>query len=160
MVRCFSLILLLFLNHSSLTLADTHISKGNSPARRTLALVTADPECRFGLTSIELRKLFLGLRTSKQQHVIKPLINRQDREIYDLFLQSVMSMSPRTYERRLIIGTFQKGRPRPEQFQNSSYLRQALHQIPCSVTFMWATQVKQLKGLYTIQTLWSGLLTK
>ncbi len=159
MVRGISLILVLII-FCSATVADQDSGKTEARVYKKIALVTFDPNCTSKLTSIELRKLFLGLRTSNNQSVIKPIRNRQHSQIYTLFIQSVMAMSPRSYERRLLMGTFQKGQPKPEAFNTLQGLKNALQTRPCSVSFMWASQAIQIPNLLIIQILWSGYLTE
>ena len=159
MVRCFSLILV-FCIHFTLAIADTDGDANKSAVHTELVLVTFDPDCTSELSSIELRKLFLGLRTRKNQHIIKPLRNKISQEINDLFIQAVMAMSSRTYERRLIMGIFQQGRPRPPEYDNIRDLLEVLQQQPCSLTYIWSNQASQIPKLKIIQILWSGSLAQ
>lgn len=159
MVRRIPLIIALLFLHAVAAVADSDFGNDNA-ARKEIVLVSQDSSCASRLSSIELRKLFLGLRTSKDNHVLKPLRNTTGPDIDNLFIQAVMAMSPGTYERRLISGAFQAGLTRPAEYSGIDDLRTALQDIPCSVSYMWANQAQHFPELNIIQILWSGFLTE
>ncbi|GEM_PF-1258232 len=157
MVRYFSLIFVFCSCYTS-AFAENISDRDKITSQTELVLVTFDPNCAIALNSIELRKLFLGLRISKNKHVFTPLRNKTSEKLDTLFIQSIMAMSPRSYERRMIRSTFQKGHPIPDAYHNLKDLFEALKQKPCSISYSWAHQTRQFPHLKIIQTLWSGLL--
>ncbi len=81
-----------------------------------LVLVTARSNQIEKLQPRQFRKLFLDVPVFSNNEQLIPLINTSDKLLYEIFLQKVVYMSVRNYERMLISNTFRTGRPRPEMF--------------------------------------------
>lgn len=137
------------------TVADAS-SNYQSSRSQQIVLVTLGDCCAAPLSSLQLRKLFLGIPVSVDGCQLQPLRNRIDVRLDELFVQAVMSMAPRTYERQLISGLFREGRPRPAEFTSEQLLLEAVFEIPCSVTYMWKQQAEKISNVTIVQVLWKG----
>ena len=152
------LILLLLVRLGAATAEPDREAPATSSERpsRQMVLVTRGDCCLRPLTSLELRKLYLGIRLSVNGCELTPLRNRADEQLDALFVQSVMSMAPRTYERELVSGLLREGRRRPKEFSDQAILMEVLREDPCTVTYMWKRKVQAASDLGIIQSLWIG----
>ncbi|VAW60680.1 hypothetical protein MNBD_GAMMA09-1403 [hydrothermal vent metagenome] len=141
-------VLLLIINFAA-TPALAHESR--YPA---LVLVTAGAQPVKRLSPTQFRKLFLNLPVVSGKQQLVPLIYTSDRFLYEIFLQKVIYMSERNYERMLVSKTFRTGRPRPGKFSSREKLVKALLSTPGSISFMWRDTAEKEKQLRIIQTLW------
>jgi len=124
-------------------------------AQRSLLLVCADNSTLESLTHAEVRKLFLGLPITKTRVRLKPLLNGSDSLITEVFLQQVIFMSKRQYERQLVSRVFRSGDQRPPEYENINKLAEALLNTPGSVSFMWSDQLEGQTGLKSLSVLWT-----
>ncbi len=76
----------------------TGASSVNSEDLR-LFLVTKNENTPPALSKNELRSLFLGIPVYRNNNKLEPLINKSDERCYQTFLQSVLGMSNKRYER-------------------------------------------------------------
>ncbi len=128
--------------------------------QQQVVLVSLSRQPVPALDSIQLRRLYLGMRVSRDGRVLTPLRNLTDPRLDALFVQAVMAMTARSYERRLISGKFRKARSIPSLFRDQDRLIQALKARPEAVTYMWADQAHSIPGIQVIQVLWEGTLTE
>jgi len=124
-------------------------------AADALVLVAAQNSQISKLSSLEIRKLYLGFVVfdddDRQMHA---LINASDDHLMDVFLQNVMAMSRRAYDRRLLTLTVQTGRTRPQVYTGLDDLQLALAADPLLVSCMWLSDVKQAGELKVVKLLW------
>jgi len=128
---------------------------GAQSTQRSLLLVCRDNTTLESLTHAEVRKLFLGVPVTKTQMRLKPLVNASDQLVTEVFLQQVIFMSKREYERQLLSRVFRLGDQRPPVYEDTDLLVEALLDTPGSVSFMWSEQVERQKGLKTLSVLWT-----
>ncbi|VAW65136.1 hypothetical protein MNBD_GAMMA11-2130 [hydrothermal vent metagenome] len=119
-----------------------------------LVLITASDYPLEKLSASEVRRLFINEPVVLKQQKITPLINTSDELQYEIFLQKVVYMSERYYERMLISKTFRRGRARPERFSDNNELVNALVSISGSVSVMWRETAEKEKRIRIVQTLW------
>lgn len=131
-------------------------SSAHEHAGRRLVLAAGAGAAVPRLTLGELRQAYLGVPVEKDGIRIVPLRNLSDPLLYEIFLQKVLFMSARSYERRLLSRTLQSGMQRPPEYTDLSRLRVALFTTPGAVTYMWAETVRATPGLREVQTLWDG----
>jgi hypothetical protein len=75
--------------------------------------------------------------------------------LYEVFLQKVIFLSERDYEKRLITRTFQTGERRPVVHVKEHELLQSLGRQPGSVTFMWDETAARYPELRVVKVLWN-----
>jgi hypothetical protein len=105
------------------------------------------------LTRTELRAAFLGIPVNKNGVNLYPIINQSDTHTFSAFLQQLMAMSERNYQRQLEMRLFQEGR----QLSRHTILEDLfneLHSRPGSITFMPREQASRFKDLNIVQILW------
>lgn len=135
----------------NLMIAPVYAHNSSHP---TLVLVSSTHSSIEQLKPSLVRKIFLNFHTSfNNQHLI-PLINSSNELLYEIFLQKVVYMSERNYDRYLIAKTFRSGIPRPEKFSSTKTLISALQSISGSVSVMWKKNAIDEKNIRIIQVLW------
>ncbi len=119
-----------------------------------VVLVTGENSPIENLSSLELRKAYFGIVVRYDNQIIRPFRNSSDSQLNRIFLQSVVAMSERSYERRLFSLTLKSGRPRPEEFTDQDVLVRALRDHPHSISYMWRSDAERSTGIKVIKLLW------
>ncbi len=125
-------------------------------AEKKVVLVAGAHMSDVRLDHTEIRQLFLGGDIIKDGVRIVAVINDSDPLLYEIFLQKIVFMSARTYERRLISRVLHKGGQRMPYVSNLSSLEYGLTTNPGWVSFMWEQSVHTLPGITVIGELWHG----
>lgn len=126
---------------------------------RQMVLVTDAATPLPALSSLELRKLFLGMSLEKQGRQLVAVNNDADALLHEVFLQKVMFMSAHDYERQLLSTMFRTGASRPPAVSDTRQLQDLLRAQPNTVTYvtyMWASDAQALSGVSVVQVLWRG----
>lgn len=119
-------------------------------------LLTNDVDPDLSLATLELRKLFLGFAVRHDGHLLRPVRNRSDQRLDEIFLQHVVAMSDDQYERRLLELSLQQGRPRPVVVDSHAELLRELDAGPHVVSFAWLSEVAGNPAIHVVRTLWRG----
>lgn len=123
-------------------------------AAQQVVLVAGEDSPIENLSLLELRKAYFGIVVRHDNQIIRPFRNSSDPQLRQIFLQSVVAMSERSYERRLFSLTLKSGRPRPEVFTDQDVLVRALRKNPYSISYMWRSDAEQSTGIKVIKLLW------
>ena len=117
-------------------------------------LVTSSTSPIQDIDSLELRKLFLGFNVTRDGKFVKGLRNTEDDNLNSIFLQSVVAMSEKSYERRHLSLTLRKGIPRPLEYDKPEDLLIALSNNPYAVSYMWSESAESNPDLKILRVLW------
>ena len=117
-----------------------------------LVIVTGSQSNITSLTPKELRRVFLGLNVTNNNSAVIPIRNHSDEMLHEVFLQKIMFMSSRTYERQLNLRIVRKGLERPKQFSKQSEIISVLTNTNNSITYMWEQDAKNFSDLRVIRT--------
>jgi len=123
--------------------------------QRSLVVVCSVESPLTSISNTEVRKLFLGVPVIKGNTRLNPLRNVSDKDIEEVFLQKVIFMSKRDYERRLLSTVFRRGGERPVTYSDTGELIGQLKSSPDSLSYMWSDQIEQLEELRSIGVLWT-----
>ncbi|HLA74981.1 MAG TPA: hypothetical protein VJM76_03625 [Gammaproteobacteria bacterium] len=123
-----------------------------------LVLVTSANTNLPALTNVEVRRLFLGKPLVKDGVRIEGLRNTSDELLQEVFLQKVVFMSVRAYERQLLSNVFREGGERPADYKEVNQLLNALQEKYGTLTYMWANVAQATPGVKIIGELWEGSL--
>ncbi|MDH4109653.1 MAG: hypothetical protein OEW35_15200 [Gammaproteobacteria bacterium] len=125
-------------------------------AERTVVLVM-DRSCPVTeISAQDIRKAYLGVAVTIQGHPIRPHRIIGDDLLSAIFFQSIVSMSEKTYERRLLLLLLKYGTPRPQEFRNIGDLVAALGRHQCGIAFMWRNDADEFVHLKSMNLLWQG----
>lgn len=134
----------------------TFISMANAGENRKLVLVASEQSSVTSLNAKELKKLYLGLNVEKNGTAIVPVRNHSDTLLHEVFLQHVIFMSSRNYERQLTSRTMRSGKKRIDEYSEKKQLINRLLRQPNSITYLWEKDLKAHPNLKVIQHLWAG----
>jgi hypothetical protein len=121
-----------------------------------VVLVTSKDSPIESLSSLDIRKIYFGISVTIEGETIHGLRTRDDERLNQIFLQSVIAMSQRSYERRLLSLTLKFGTPRPVLVDDREESLRWLAENPMTVTYMWKNNAKSEPGVKIIKVLWQG----
>jgi hypothetical protein len=99
--------------------------------------------------------LYLGfVVTTDTGQNIRPLINASDPQAVEIFLQDVMGMSRRSYNRRLLALTLQTGRPRPDVHSDLDSVLEKIGNDRLAIAFAWQDDIQDLDTVKVLRILW------
>ena len=140
-----------------LSLMSIHsFAQQTPPDTRRLVLVSGGNSDIPPLAPTQVRKLYLGAPLVVDGKHIEPLRNTSDPLLYEVFLQKIVFMSARSYERQLLSQVFREGGGQPKVFVNADELTNTLRKNPYTVSYMWSDMVASWPGLKEVQELWQG----
>ncbi|MCJ7558378.1 MAG: hypothetical protein MUP90_15905 [Gammaproteobacteria bacterium] len=122
--------------------------------QREVVLVVAANSPIIAVSSLELRKLYLGIPVSLDGVLVRPLRNHSDEQLQEIFFQSAMAMSEAAYERQLLSLTLRFGRLQPEVRHSAKELIAILRQDNNAITYMWRSDISVEDGLRVVKLLW------
>lgn len=120
----------------------------------TGVLVTAENSQLNKLSIIEVRKLYLGQAASKISGIKQPVINECDKQVYQAFMNKIMRMTEKSYNRKRIKRIFRQGSDKIVTINNDEELIKFIIDNPNNVTFMSMENAKNVKGIKVVQPLW------
>jgi hypothetical protein len=124
-------------------------------AEESLVLIAHKDSPLLSLRSVDIRKLYLGfIVRDEHNHPIRAIVNDSDARLWDVFLQGVMGMSDKSYDRRLLTLTLQSGRVRPHVVTDLSQLLQTIKSEPSAVAFVWRRDLEGHDNLKVLRVLW------
>jgi len=126
----------------------------SAAGKQQLFLVIGQETELAPLTTTELRRLFLGFTVDREGQPLRPLINRNDQLSYQVFLQTVVGMSARTYERQLLSQLYRRGIQPPPVYTSLRKLTDALKAQPGTVSFALGDELEEMAGVKSVQVLW------
>jgi hypothetical protein len=106
------------------------------------------------ISSLDIRKAYLGIPVSVDGNTVRALRRRDDERLNQIFLQSVVAMSERSYERRLLSLMLKFGTPRPDVVGDSDELLDLLARFPSSIAYMWKSDAEKDPRVRIIGVLW------
>jgi hypothetical protein len=124
--------------------------------QRELVLVCGPDSNVTSVSNAEARKIFLGIPTTIDGQRLKPIRNATDDLINEVFLQKVVFMSKRSYERQLLSRVFRLGGTRPPEYSDLETLMSAILETPGALTYIWSDQIPAGSQLQTVGVLWKG----
>jgi hypothetical protein len=121
-----------------------------------VVLVTGKDSSIGTVSSLDIRKAYLGISVTLDGQTVRPVRRRDDEHLDEIFLQSVMAMSHRSYERRLLSLLLKFGTPRPEEVDDRAALLGVFAREPSSITYMWKSDAEADPQVRIIRVLWQG----
>lgn len=122
-------------------------------AEPQLVMVASAKSPIRSLSTVEIRRLYLGVPLTLEGHELEPLRNQIDPLVQEVFLQRVLFMSLHAYERQSAARVFRTGGNPLRQFTEQPALLAALAANPYAVTYMPADQAIRQPELKIIATL-------
>jgi len=125
-------------------------------AERTVVLVTGKTCPVSELSSLDVRKAYLGVAVRVDGHRLTPIQFVGDELLDQVFYQSIVSMSHKSYERRALSLAIKYGTPRPLKAESSADVAEAIEEYKCGIVYLWKEDADRLTMVRTVRTLWQG----
>lgn len=123
-------------------------------AEHQVVLVAGSTSPLHDISSIELRKIYLGFNVMRDGQVVKGLRNTEDKDLNRIFLQTVVAMSEKSYLRRQLSLTLRKGIPHIVEYDKFEDLLKALSNNPYSISYMWEHVAEREPDVKILRVLW------
>ena len=127
---------------------------GAAKSGESVVLVTAESCPLNDISTLDLRKAYLGVAVSVDGRRVRPILMRGDEKLEQIFYQSVVAMSKKSYERRRLSLALKYGTPRLAEFDDIDIVSEVLRSDGCTITFVWRRDAESLQGIKTIKLLW------
>jgi len=127
------------------------LSMPSMASARELVVVSSKSTDYLPLSRFELRKLFLGYPVEQNGKVISAIRNTSDERAYKVFLQKLIRLSAKNYERRLMSKTFKTGAANVPTADSLDALIDELQQTDSTLSFMWMDEVESQPGVKVIE---------
>lgn len=123
-----------------------------------LVLVAPEGQKVQPLNKTELRRLFLGLPVYRKGVLLQPLINKSEDFCYQVFLQSIVGMSQKRYERTLVSSLYRQGINSPPVYTDVDKILEEMTKSSSRVSFMFIHDGTELTGksLEIVQEIWAS----
>jgi len=131
--------------------------ENGSWAQEAVVLVVAKDSPIVELSSLNIRKAYLGMRVNMAGQAIRPYRLNSDEQLNRIFLQSVIAMSERSYQRRLLSFTLKFGRPRPDEVDSPAALSRLIEENPLAIGYMWKADAERYTEIRILSVLWQDL---
>ena len=122
---------------------------------KELVLVSSTEASYKPLSSFEVRKIFLGYTIKRNNTPLIAIRNKSNKQSYQIFLQKVIHMSARNYERRLMSKTFRTGIPSVSSIDTLPELTNKLLSNKFILSVMWLKDVEVNNNLKVVQVVWA-----
>lgn len=119
-----------------------------------LLLITRAEYKPLPLDRNELRRLFLGMPVYRNGEKLIPLINKSEALCYQVFLQSVVGLSQKRYERSLISGLYRQGVVAPVFYEDKKDLLKDLNKKDRTISVMFDKGEGKEKVFNVVQEIW------
>jgi len=106
------------------------------------------------ISMLDIRKIYLGISVAVDGVKVRGIRWRNDERLDQIFLQSVIAMSQRSYERRLLSMVLKYGTPRPAVANDRDELMELLAINPSSIAYMWKVDAEADSRVKIIRVLW------
>ena len=137
-----------------LTLTVLTFVAQTSRAEVAVVLVTHKDSPIQDISSLDVRKAYLAMSVTVDGNSVRAIRRRDDERLDQIFLQYVIAMSQRSYERRLLSLVLKFGTPRPKEVDDSDELFESLVSIPSSIAYMWKSDAEADSRVRIIGVLW------
>lgn len=102
----------------------------------------------------DIRRLYLGLKSTANKSVRSPVLNVYSDDLYDDFLKNIMRMTAGSYKRKLVKDIFRKGREEITEVRSISELNDHLLKNKGDVSFVEFTSIESMHNIEVVQILW------
>jgi len=125
-----------------------------SRADDAIVLVTYGNSPIEEISSLDIRKAYLGISVQIGETTVRPVRRNEDDRLNMIFMQSVIAMSQKSYERRLLSMMLKYGTPRPIETDSLDEVLERLMKSPGAIAYMWKSDADAETRVRTIRVLW------
>ena len=125
-----------------------------SAAEEAVVLVVGNDSPIEEISLLDIRKAYLGITITMEGRTVRPLRQDEDDRLNLIFLQSVIAMSHKSYERRLLSMMLKYGTPRPVEVDDHEELVERLAGNRYAIGYMWKSEADANPRVKAIKVLW------
>jgi hypothetical protein len=125
-----------------------------SYAEDKVVLIAAKGSGIESISNRDIRRVFLGLKSADSELVNRPVINLNNKEIYEEFLKNVMHMTEGAYKRKLVKRIFRNGTEEIKEVKMLNELNAHLISNVGDISFVENTVVDKMTDIEVIKVLW------
>lgn len=119
-----------------------------------VVLIAASGSNIDAMSHRNLRRLYLGLKSTENKSIRKPVLNQNSAELYDEFLKNIMRMTAGSYKRKLVKAVFRQGREEIAEVRSLVELNNHLLEHRGDVSFIEITSIEKMENIEVVQVLW------
>ena len=123
-------------------------------AEHKVVLIAAKGSGIEMISNRDLRRLFLGLKSSDSSLVNRPVLNLHNRDVYEEFLKNVMHMTDGAYRRKLVKRIFRHGIEEIKEVDMLNELNEHLAANVGDISFVDYNDVKKMRDIEVVKVLW------
>ena len=123
-------------------------------AENKVVLIAAKGSGIESISNRDIRRVFLGLKSSDSKLVNRPVINLNNKEIYEQFLKNVMHMTEGAYKRKLVKRIFRNGAVEIKEVEMLNELNAHLTSNVGDISFVEKTLVDRMTDIEVVKVLW------
>ena len=123
-------------------------------AENKVVLIAAKGSGIESISNRDIRRVFLGLKSADSELVNRPVINLNNKEIYEQFLKNVMHMTEGAYKRKLVKRIFRNGTEEIKEVEMLNELNEHLISNVGDISFVENTVVDKMTDIEVIKVLW------
>ena len=127
---------------------------GAGAVNESVVLVTTVACPIDNISTLDVRKAYLGVAVKVDGRRVRPVLMRGDERLEQIFYQSVVAMSKKSYERRRLSLALKYGTPRLAEFDSIAAVSGELQSEECVIAYLWRHDAEALPGIKTIKRLW------
>jgi len=130
------------------------LSIGLAYAENKVVLIAAKGSGIESISNRDIRRVFLGLKSADSELVNRPVINLNNKEIYEKFLKNVMHMTEGAYKRKLVKRIFRNGTKEIKEVKMLNELNEHLISNVGDISFVENTVADKMTDIEVIKVLW------
>jgi len=119
-----------------------------------VALIAARGSGIDAMQMREIRRLYLGLKSTDSVSVKNPVLNVQSKALYDDFLKNIMHMTKGSYKRKLVKRMFLQGSVAIPELASLKELNKYLQENIGDISFIEMGSIENMDNIEVIQILW------
>jgi len=123
-------------------------------AENKVVLIAAKGSGIESISNRDIRRVFLGLKSADSEIVNRPVINLNNKEIYEEFLKNIMHMTEGAYKRKLVKRIFRNGAVEIKEVEMLNELNVHLTNNVGDISFVENTVVDKMTDIEVIKVLW------
>ena len=123
-------------------------------AENKVVLIAAKGSGIESISNRDIRRVFLGLKSADSEIVNRPVINLNNKEIYEEFLKNIMHMTEGAYKRKLVKRIFRNGAVEIKEVEMLNELNVHLTNNVGDISFVENAVVEKMTDIEVIKVLW------
>lgn len=123
-------------------------------ADHSVVLIAARGSGIEEISDRDVRRIFLGLKSTDSDRIRKPVINRYNSDLYESFLKNVMRMTEGTYKRKIVKRIFRHGTEEILEVGTLEELNEHLTTHVGDISFVDSSAIENMRDIEVVKVLW------